>query len=97
MFDGDDPETLMNELLVGVLVPAVVLFVAVWLSFRLVFDDALSSMGLEPMTPAPGGGAVATGFGRFLLVMVVTAVLTVVYLGVYARFLRGPLRRRGLV
>ncbi|WP_321111791.1 hypothetical protein [Halorussus salinisoli] len=68
-----------------------------WASFRLVFDDALSAAGLDPITPAYGAGAFADGFGRFLLLIVVTAVLLVPYFAAYARFLRGPLRERGLV
>lgn len=97
MFDADDPEALMNDLLAGILLPALVLFVVVWASFRLLFDDALTAMGFARITAEAGGGAVATGYGRFLLVVVVTVVLTMAYLGVYARVLRGTFRRRGWV
>jgi hypothetical protein len=97
MFDGDDPEKLIHEFLLALFGPGIGLLVLVWASFRIAFDGALTSMGLEPITPAPGGGAIASEFGRFLLLVVVTAVLMLPYLGLYVRVLRGPLRERGLV
>jgi hypothetical protein len=97
MFDGDDPEKLIHEFLLALFGPGIGLLVLVWASFRIAFDGALTGMGLEPITPAPGGGAIASGFGRFLLLVVVTAVLMLPYLGLYVRVLRGPLRERGLV
>lgn len=97
MFDADDPGTIINEFLISIFVPGILLLVAVWASFRLVFNDLLLSVGLSPITPAYGAGSFASGFGRFLLLVVVTTVLLVPYFAVYVRFLRGPLRERGLV
>ncbi|UPV76089.1 hypothetical protein M0R89_08540 [Halorussus limi] len=97
MFDADDPGTIINEFLVSIFVPGITLLVAVWASFRLVFNDLLLSVGLDPITPAYGARTFAGGFGRFLLLVAVTAVLLAPYFAVYARFLRGPLRKRGLV
>lgn len=97
MFDADDPGTVINEFLVSLFVPGIVLLVVVWASFRLVFNDALVSIGLDPISPAYGAGIFAGGIGRFLLLVVVTTVLLVPYFVLYARVLRRPLRERGLV
>jgi hypothetical protein len=97
MYDADDPGTILDEFFLSLFLPGIVLLVAVWAAFRLVFNDLLISVGLDPIVPAYGAGTFAGGFGRFLLLVVVTAVLLVPYFVAYVRFLRGPLRKRGLV
>lgn len=44
-----------------------------------------------------GAGVIASGFGRFLLLVVLSAVLLLPYTALYVRFLRQPLRERGIV
>lgn len=97
MFTNDDHDALMNELLFAIFIPGVIFFVAGWASFRLFFNDVLLSRGLEPLTPAEGYGAIGTGYGRFLLLVVITAAFTMIYIGLYARFFRPPPAKRGWV
>lgn len=51
------PEKLMNEFLLALFLPAIALFGALWLSFRFVLDELLSSMGLGLIEPAFSGAA----------------------------------------
>ena len=97
MYDAEDPGAVVNEFLITLFVPGAVTFVALWASFRLLFDDTLRSSGLVPLTPAPGAGVVGTGFGRMVLLVLLTSLVLAPYLGLYLRFLRTPLRERGLV
>lgn len=97
MFDAEEPGTILNEFLVALFVPGIVLFATLWVLFRTVFDSLLLSVGLSPIVPAEGAGAVASGYGRFVLLVVVTTLLVVPYVAVYRRFVRDALRSRGLV
>lgn len=97
LYDADDPGTIINEFLITLFVPGVLVFVALWASFRLAFDDLLRSYGLGPLVPAPGAGAIASGYGRMALLIVLSAAVLVPYLALYVRFLREPLRERGVV
>ena len=97
MFDADDPGTVINEFLTALFVPGIVLFVALWATFRLVFDGALRSMGLAPIEPAMGAGAIAGGYGRFFLLILVTTALLVPYVAAYRWLVRDALRARGIV
>jgi|GEM_PF-6941591 len=97
MFDADDPGTIFNEFLIALFGPGILLFVGLWLSFRFVFDGLLRSLGLPEIVPADGAGVLAAGYGRFLLLMVGTAVLLLPVLAVYHRFVRATLRSRGIV
>lgn len=97
MFDADDPGAMMNELLVVLFAPGIVLIGLLWASFRFVFDETLTSMGLEPITVPYQAGEIGAGGGRLLLIILVSTALLVPYVALYARFLRGPLRKRGLV
>ena len=97
MFDADEPGTVINEFLIALFVPGIVLFVALWAAFRLVFDDALRSMGLAPIEAAEGAGTIAAGYGRFLLLIVLTAVLLLPYVAAYRWLVRDALRARGIV
>ncbi|MFD1525091.1 hypothetical protein [Halolamina salina] len=97
MFDADDPGTVINEFLVALFVPGILLFVGLWAAFRLVLDGPLRSMGLAPIRAADGAGAVASGYGRFALLIVVTALLLLPYVAAYRRFVRDSLRARGIV
>ncbi|MBP1986019.1 hypothetical protein [Halolamina salifodinae] len=63
LFDADDPGTIVNEFLITLFVPGILVLVALWASFRLVFDDLLRSYGLTPLVPARGAGAIASGYG----------------------------------
>lgn len=95
-----DDETLSratNEFLLAFFLPAIGCFVVGWIVVRTVLDDALRSLGLVQLRPAPGAGAIASGWGRFLLLIGVGAVLTLGYLVVYVRYVRGPLKARGVV
>lgn len=92
--DAEEPGTVINEFLVTLFLPGIFLFVALWASFRLVFDEFLRYLGLELIVPATGPRAVALGLGRLLLLVVLTAVLLVPYLGRYVRVLRASLRER---
>lgn len=64
MFDAEDPGTILDEFLIAMFLPAIGLFVTLWMLFRLVFDDALRAAGLQPIVPAQGAGAVSAGYGR---------------------------------
>lgn len=97
MYDADDPGAVVNEFLVTLFVPGIIVFVGVWATIRLVLDDLLLSYGLEPIVPREGGGAIAAGYGRFLLAILLTVVILVPDIGLYRRFLRRSLRERGLV
>lgn len=97
MYDADDPGTVLNEFLITLFVPGIFLFVALWAAFRLVFDDVLLAYGLGPIVPQEGAGAIAAGYGRFLLLILLTSAILVPYIVVYRRFLRESLRDRGLV
>ena len=96
--DARDPSRAMNELLIAFFLPAITVFVSLWALFRLYFDQLLLSVGLERLTPDPLPFiAVETGYGRFVLLVVMTAVVVVVYIGFYLRVVRGRLRDRGIV
>lgn len=97
MYDADDPGTVINEFLITLFVPGILLFVGLWAAFRLLFDGLLRSSGLPPLEPAHGAGVIETGYGRLLLLILLTAVLLLPYVAVYVRFLREPLRDRGIV
>lgn len=97
LYDAEDLDAVLNEFLITIFVPSLVLLVVLWASFRLVFDELLLSYGLAHLTPADGPGAVATGYGRFLLLILLTTSLLLPYIAFYARYLREPLRERGLV
>lgn len=97
LYDADDPGTVINEFLITVFVPGIVLFVVLWASFRLVFNELLLSFGLVPIVHQPGAGAISAGYGRMILLMVLTALALLPYIGLYLRFLRQPLKERGLV
>lgn len=97
MYDAEDPGTIINEFLLTLFLPGITVFVGLWAAFRLVFDDLLRSVGLPPIEPAYGAGLFVSGFGRFLLLILLTTLVLLPYVGLYARFLRGPLRERGLV
>jgi hypothetical protein len=97
MFDADDPGTVINEFLVALFVPGILLFVGTWAAARLVYDATLREMGFAPIVPEYGAGLMVSGFSRFVLLIIATSVLLVPYVALYARVLRPPLRRRGLV
>jgi small-conductance mechanosensitive channel len=97
LYDAEEPGTVINEFLITLFIPGIVFLVALWATFRLLFDDLLLAYGLPPLTAASGRAAIASGYGRFVLLVLLTAVLLVPYIGVYVRFLRQPLRERGLV
>lgn len=97
MFDAEDPGTVINEFLIALFVPGIVLFVALWALFRLVLDDLLRSIGLAPIEAAEGAGAVAAGYGRFGLLVVTTTVLLLPYIAAYRWLVRDALRARGVV
>lgn len=97
MYDAEEPGTILNEFLLTLFVPGISLFVLLWALFRLVFNSVLLSAGLPPIVPADGAGTIAAGFGRFLVLIVLTAVLLLPYVAVYRRFIRDSLRARGIV
>lgn len=97
MYDSEDPGAVVNEFLITLFVPGIVAFVGVWTLFRVVLNDHMLSYGLEPIVPRHGAGAIAAGYGRFLLAILLTVAVLLPYLGVYRRFLRRSLRDRGVV
>lgn len=97
MFDAEEPGLILNEFLVTLFIPGITVFVLLWALFRLVFNSLLLSVGLSPIVPADGAGAIAAGYGRFLLLVVLTAALLLPYIAVYRRFIRSSLRARGIV
>lgn len=97
MFDADEPWTVLNEFLLTIFVPGIVLFVGLWAVFRLHWNGLLLSWGLAPIVPEEGAGAVAAGYGRFGLLVLLTSLLLVPYVAVYRRFVRQHLRERGVV
>lgn len=97
MYDAEDPGLVINELLVSLFLPAITVFVALWAIFRLYWNELLLSLGLPAIVPREGAGAVAVGYGRFTLLVLLTLLLLVSYIALYRRFLRRRLRKRGLV
>lgn len=95
-YDAEDPGTVINEFLLTGFLPGMTVFVGLWAAFRLLFDDLLRSVGLAPTEPAYGAGLFVSGFGRFLLLTLLTTLILLPSGAVYARFPRGPLRERGL-
>lgn len=96
--EGEESNRIVNEFLIAVFVPAIGAFVSLWAAFRLYFDRFLLSLGLGRVTPDPlPFVAIESGYGRFLLLVVSSAFVVVVYLGLYLRFLRGRLKERNLV
>lgn len=87
----------LNEFLLRLFLPGITVFVGLWAALRLVLDWQLRSVWLPTTEPAHGAGLFASGFGRFLLLIVFTAIILLPSAVVYARFVRGPLRERGLV
>ncbi|ELY84151.1 hypothetical protein [Natrinema altunense] len=97
MYDADDPGTIINEFFITLFVPGITLFAALWAVFRLFLNEFLNSIGLVPLVPAYGAGAIESGYGRLLLLILLTTVILLPYVAFYHRFLREPLRERGLV
>ena len=98
LFDTADPRRIMNEFLLGIFVPAALVFVTAWAVFRLYLDGWLSALGLVRVTPHPLPFiAIESGYGRAVLLILLTSVVVLAYLVLYVRVLRGPLRERGIV
>lgn len=97
MYDAEDPGTIINEFLITLFVPGIVLSVALWASFRLLFNELLLSYGLPAIVPEPGAGAISVGYGRALLLIILTVAILLPYIALYRRFLRESLRERGIV
>ncbi|AFO57491.1 MULTISPECIES: hypothetical protein [unclassified Natrinema] len=97
MYDADDPGTIINELLITLFVPGITLLASLWIVCRLFLNEFLSSIGLVPLVPASGAGAIESGYGRLLLLILLTTVMLLPYVAFYRRVLRKPLRERGLV
>lgn len=95
-----DVDRMMNEVLAGFFLPAVLVFVGLLVALRLGLGDALAAVSpafAEPIVPRSGRGAVEAGLPRFAFAVVATAVLLAPYLVLYARVLRPRLRERGWV
>lgn len=97
LYDTAEQEQVMNELLITIVAPAITFFVALWASFRLIFNDLLLSVGLAPIEPAIGWRTLSSGAGRLFLLITLTTVLLLPYLVLYLRVFRAPLKERGLV
>lgn len=97
MYDNPDLDKVMNEILITFVVPGLLTLTAVWASFVLIFDETLRSIGLAPIEVQEGYGAVASGHGRFLLLIVVTTLCLLVYIAFYNRFVRETLQKRNIV
>lgn len=98
LLDADDEERLMNEILFAVFLPALTATVVLMVVFRRYLDSFLLSLGLDRMKADPMPFiALESGFGRFLLLAVVGAAMSLVYVGVYVRYLRSHLKERDLV
>lgn len=97
MYDADDPGTVINEFLITLFIPGTAVFVSLWAVFRLFLNDFLIAVGLSPLVPAYGTGAIESGYGRMLLLILLTSFTLLPYVAFYLRFLRKPLRERGIV
>lgn len=97
MCDANDQGKIINEFLITLFVPGIVVFVVLWAAFRLVFNDLLLSYGLPPIIPQSGAGAISAGYGRMLLLIVLTTIILLPYLGLYTRFFRVRLEERDIV
>lgn len=96
--DADDQSRLMNEFLVAILLPAIFVFVALWVVVRLYLDKVLLSLGLPRMQGHPLPFiALESGFGRYLLLVVFGAFVVFGYVGLYIRYLRPHLKERGVI
>lgn len=97
MYDAEEPGTIINEFLITLFVPGIIAFVGLWAVFRLYWNDILISWGLPPIVPQSGAGAISGGYGRFVLIIVLTAVLLLPYIALYRRYVRQHLRHREIV
>jgi len=96
--DAPDLSRIMNEFLIALFLPAIIVFVLVWALFRLYFDHLLLSIGLGRMTPDQLAFiAIESGYGRFFLLIITTAVIVSVFIGCYLRFIRSRLKDRNIV
>jgi len=96
--DAAEHRRLMNELLVAIFLPAAFSFVACWVVVRLYLDAFLRSLGLPRLAAHPLPFiALESGGGRYLLLVVVGTVVVCGYLWLYLRYLRPPLKARGVV
>lgn len=97
MYDADDPGTIINEFLITLFVPGITIFASLWAVFRLFLNEFLSSIGLGPLVPAYGVGAIESGYGRMLLLILLTTGILLPYGALSHRVRREPLRERGIV
>lgn len=97
MYDAKEPGKIINEFLVTLFVPSIFVFILLFSIFRLYLDSFLLDMGLDRIVPQSGAGAISAGYGRFLLLIVSTAVILLPYIWVYREFARERLRERGYV
>lgn len=97
MYDAEEPGTIINEFLITLFVPGIIAFVGCWAVFRLYWNDILISWGLTPVVPQSGAGAISGGYGRFVLIIVLSTVFILLYIALYRRYVRQHLRQRGLV
>lgn len=98
LFDSESPQQLMNEFLLAIFLPGITLFVLLWAVFRLYLDEVLLSFGLGRVIPDQLPFiAIESGYGRFLLLVLLTALIVFVYLTLYIRVLRRPLKEREVV
>lgn len=98
LFDTKDPQQFMNEFLLAIFLPGILVFVGLWAAVRLYLDDVFLSLGFGRITPDPLPFiALESGYGRFLILVVSTALAVVAYIGLYLRVLREPLKEREIV
>ena len=102
MFDADDPEKAMREMIAVVVLPIVLLLTGGWLAFRFPLDASLA--GIHPALAAPitigdapvgAGGTIVAGHARFALLMAVAVLAALAVVALYARANREAFRDRG--
>lgn len=98
MFDADDPESVLTEMFVVIVLPPGLVLVGGWLTFRLLFDGFLA--GIHPLLAeritvgdGPGaGGMLVAGHARFALLMAAGVVVGLVVVALYVRANRDAFR-----
>ncbi len=79
-----------DDFLIGIFLPGILTFVAGWTVFRLYLNETLIDMGLPPIVPQPGYGAIATGYGRFVLLIAISFIVTLFSFIIYTRLFKDP-------
>jgi hypothetical protein len=88
--ENRDIESEINDFLIAVFLPGILTFVSGWALFRFYLNKTLIDAGLPPMVPQDGFGAISAGYGRFILLIGISVIVTVFSFIVYVRLFKDP-------